>query len=226
MTVGDVDAVVVGAGISGLVAARELRRAGASVQVLEARDRVGGKIHTVDVGGCAVDLGAHWVGPTQRRFLALLEELGIATEPQYVDGRHSLTLDRDRRTFTGSIPFVSLFGVAETAWRVARVELRRRRIDVEAPWSSRGARRLDAITLEEWMRGMRSASARATFEISARTIFGAEPSELSLLFFLWYVQSAGGFPALTQVHGGAPEPRVRGGAQQGCERLPREPRDE
>src|SRR4051794_7061676 len=219
MTVGDVDAVVVGAGISGLVAARELRRAGASVQVLEARDRVGGKIHTVDVAGCAVDLGAHWGGPTQRRFLALIEELGIATEPQYLDGRHSLTIDRHRRTFTGSIPFVSLFGVTETAWRVACVELRRRRIDVQAPWRSRRARRLDAITLAEWMRGMRSASARATFEISARTVFGAEPSELSLLYFLWYVQSAGGFQALTEFEGGAQDARLHGGAQQVCERL-------
>lgn len=215
----DVDAVVVGAGISGLIAARDLHRAGLSVQVLEARDRVGGKVHTVTVEGCPVDLGAHWVGPTQRRFLALLNELSIETEPQFLAGKHTLTLGGRRRTFTGSTPFVSPFGAAETAWRVARVEVRRRRIDVEAPWCSRGARELDGLTLADWMRGIRSETARATFEISARTVFGAEPDELSLLYFLWYVQSAGGFRALTEFEGGAQDARVRGGAQQVCERL-------
>ncbi len=73
MTEAHVDVVVIGAGLSGLSAARQLRRRGASVVVLEARDRVGGKMHTVSLEGCAVDLGAHWVAPTQRRVLALAD---------------------------------------------------------------------------------------------------------------------------------------------------------
>lgn len=215
----EVDAVVVGAGISGLVAARDLHRAGVTVCVLEARDRVGGKMHTVSLEGCAVDLGAHWVGPSQRRVHALLSELDIETEPQHLAGRHSLMFGSRRRLFTGSAPRISVVGTAETVLRVAAIELRRRRIAVEAPWASRRAADLDAVTLADWMAGVRSESARATFNLVARTVFGAEPSELSLLFFLWYVQTAGGFRQLTEFAGGAQDSRIVGGAQQVCDRL-------
>jgi monoamine oxidase len=215
----DVDYAVVGAGLSGLSAARELHRRGASVAVLEARERVGGKMHTVSVGGCAVDLGAHWVGPTQRRMLVLTDELGIAREKQHLDGTHLLTLGGERHEFTGSTPIVSVGGTAETALRVAWVELRRRLVDNEQPWRSRGAGRLDSFTLAHWMRGLRSQTARATFKIAARTVFGAEPSELSFLYFLWYAQCAGGIQALMDFEGGAQDSHLTGGTQQVCERI-------
>ena len=76
--------IVVGAGISGLTAARELKRAGVAVTLLEARDRVGGKMYTVEVGSDPVDLGAHWIGPGQRRIADLAREFGVATEPQHL----------------------------------------------------------------------------------------------------------------------------------------------
>ncbi|SDS88536.1 Monoamine oxidase [Actinoplanes derwentensis] len=61
------DVIVVGAGLAGLVAARDLRAAGLSVQVLEARDRVGGRTWTAPLPGtqAAVDLGAEWLSPQQ-----------------------------------------------------------------------------------------------------------------------------------------------------------------
>jgi monoamine oxidase len=66
---------------------------------------------------------------------------------------------------------------------------------------------------------VRSGPARTAFEIVARTVFGAEPSELSLLYFLWYVQAAGGLQPLTAFEGGAQDSRLTGGAQQVCEHL-------
>lgn len=53
--------IVVGAGMAGLGAAAELRRAGVRPIVLEARDRIGGRVHTVEDLGAPVDLGAAWI---------------------------------------------------------------------------------------------------------------------------------------------------------------------
>lgn len=60
-TPGDPPVVIIGAGVAGLSAARALVDAGIDVLVLEARDRIGGRTHTVDVGGATVDLGGAWI---------------------------------------------------------------------------------------------------------------------------------------------------------------------
>ena len=74
------DVVIVGAGLSGLMAARTLLAAGVEPLVLDARDRVGGRTWTRPASdGTLLDLGGQWIGPTQRRILALVEELGVHT---------------------------------------------------------------------------------------------------------------------------------------------------
>ncbi|MFY1584234.1 FAD-dependent oxidoreductase [Micromonospora sp. WMMD734] len=80
--------VVVGAGFSGLAAAAALCRGGARVVVLEARDRVGGRVATRRLDdGTALDLGAQWIGPTQERMAALVAEHGLTTFPSAAQGR-------------------------------------------------------------------------------------------------------------------------------------------
>jgi monoamine oxidase len=151
--------------------------------------------------------------------LALADELGIEVEKQYLDGAHLLTLAGERREFSGLIPRTSLYGMAETIQGVARVELRRRLVRREDPWRSRSAGRLDSLTLAHWMRNLRSDAARAMWTLTARTVFGAEPAELSYLYFLWYAQCAGGVMQLTDFEGGAQDAHLRGGTQQICERI-------
>lgn len=75
------DAIVVGAGLSGLVAARELVREGLEVLVLEARDRPGGRTRIAAVEGVAVDLGGEWVDETHEELKALVSDLGLELRP-------------------------------------------------------------------------------------------------------------------------------------------------
>ena len=97
-----VDVVVVGAGLAGLLAARDLLAANVSVLVLEARDRVGGRLlnHTL-ANGTVVEVGGQWVGPTQDRVLALAEELGVGLFPTYIEGEHFLAMDGAVKRYGG-----------------------------------------------------------------------------------------------------------------------------
>src|SRR5690349_10170045 len=88
------DVVVVGAGPSGLTAARELKKAGLAVAVLEARDRVGGRTWTDTVDGAMLEIGGQWVSPDQTVLLDLLQELNLETYPRYREGE-SMYIGKD-----------------------------------------------------------------------------------------------------------------------------------
>ena len=81
-----VDVVVIGAGISGLFAARSLARSGVTVRCFEARERVGGRLHSVEVGRNGVDLGATWFWPDEVLVESVARDLGLAVFPQYLEG--------------------------------------------------------------------------------------------------------------------------------------------
>src|SRR3546814_6415757 len=80
------DVVIVGAGAAGLTAANDLRRAGLSVAVLEARDRVGGRLWTDVIDGAMLEIGGQWVSPDQDALIETVAELGLETYSRYREG--------------------------------------------------------------------------------------------------------------------------------------------
>ena len=187
-----VDVVVVGAGFAGMCAARALLAKGRRVEVLDARDRVGGRVKAGKIAGVTVDLGGQWVGAKHTRLSALLAEHGIAKAEQYLEGQ-SLT-ELNGRRFRGPGDDVSLGKATDAAMARAleRVANLTSEVPLEDPWNAPKAREWDRMTVEEWIRSQtRDPGARAMLRLMVEGLYTAEPDQVSLLFFLSYVKSGG-----------------------------------
>lgn len=216
------DVAIVGAGIAGLVAAREFVRAGKDVVVLEARDRVGGRLLNHDLGsGKVVEIGGQWIGPTQDRIAALAEDLGIETFPTYTAGDNLLVLGGARQRFTGELPPFEGDTAGDILTGLVRLEEMAGEVPAEAPWRAELAEEWDAQTFATFVEDTtKDPGARAMFELVAGAVFTASSAELSLLHVLFYIASAGNLsPLLTDVEGGAQQDRFVGGSQRVCEAM-------
>ncbi len=220
------DVAIVGAGFAGLTAARDLVQAGKSVVVLEARDRVGGRVWNHDLGGGKVsERGGTFVGPTQDRVMALATSLGIGTFPVYDTGNDLYIADSTRLTYsdtgtTGTAPPDPEI-LAALAVIIPELDQMSTSVPVEAPWEAADAAAWDGMTLESYINSQATATQRfkEVTSLATRPIFGAEPRELSLLFVLFYIASSGDaqnpgtFERNFDTRGGAQQNRFVGGSQ-------------
>ena len=215
------DVLVVGAGLAGLTAAKELVAAGRSVLVLEARDRVGGRVVNRDIGdGKIVEMGGQWAGPTQDRVLALAAELGVATFPTYDTGKKVLHFNGKRGTYSGAIPRINPLILADVGRAQARLESLAAKVPTEAPWTAPRAEEWDGQTFGTWARrNTASRGARTLLALAAEAVFAAEPGDLSLLHVLFYSHSGGSFQKLIDTTAGAQQDRFAGGSALIAERL-------
>ncbi len=211
-----VDVVVVGAGYSGLAAARRLVAAGLDVLVLEARDRVGGRVWTETTpGGAVVDHGGQWLGPTQEHLAALAAELGVSTFGTHTAGASVELRSGVRHEFTGLVPTSDAAASADAVAALLELDLLAQEVPAGDPWTHPDAGDLDRRTLEAWMADeVGSPGAHALMTTASLGVYGAEPCELSLLFALAYAHGGGSMSALVRTAGGAQERRFAGGAQQ------------
>jgi monoamine oxidase len=217
----DAEVIVVGAGVAGLVAARELTRGGKQVLVLEARDRVGGRLLSREIlPGVWIDLGGQWLGPTQQRAYALAQELGIELFPTYHEGESLIYQGGRLRPYRGVIPNIGLLALLDFGRAISRLDRLAQEVPLDAPWRAPHAHRWDSMTFATWIeQAMRTPVGRWGLTLFAEAVFAAEPCEFSLLHALFYIHSGGGVERLSGVRGGAQQDRFTLGAQSLATRL-------
>ncbi len=211
----EADACIAGAGFAGLTAARRLRQAGRSVVVLEARDRVGGRIWTDHLSdGSPIDRGGAWLAPQHEAVFRLAGEVGVSTYKTWVKGAHLLVGEGRTRRYTGLIPKISPLAVATIALAQARLDRTSKHVPLDAPWTAKRATEWDRQSVASFVEhsGIRASIARDLFEMAVRGLFASDLNEVSYLDLLFLVRAHGSINTLFSIEGGAQENLVEGGA--------------
>ena len=210
------DVVIVGAGAAGLTAANELKKAGFSVAVLEARDRVGGRLHTDVIDGAMLEIGGQWVSPDQDALIDTVADLGLETFSRYREG-DSVYIGPDgvTRRFTGEMFPVS----AETERAIAeitdRLDAMVAEIDPDRPWAHQNAAEWDSISWDAWLRAQTDddEAARNLAFATGSAMLTKPVHSFSLLQSLLMAASAGSYSHLVDADF-ILDKRVVGGLQQ------------
>ena len=190
------DVVVIGAGLAGLTAARDLQAAGLSVKVIEARSRIGGKTWTVPISsgrGC-VDMGAAWINDrTQKHISKLATEFGLATVKQNTDGKVAF-LDNSGKVSSfqyGELPKLSSEETEDLVSVRDLVQELCQRVNIRN-WEGDRLAVLSERTMDECVKQIaQTAASSYSVQVWTRAMLGVEPHELSGLFFLDYCRSGG-----------------------------------
>jgi monoamine oxidase len=196
--------IIVGAGLSGLTAARELHRAGVDVLVLEAADRVGGRsMSETSVLGSRLDLGGQWIGHDHRHLTTLVAELGLSQYPMHT-AKAPLIVDGPRRVSLASPTVLSAVAALSVVGVLAR---------------TRTPKRLNRVTVDRWLRRVPGRSARRLLEVIALISWTCDLDRMSVYAMTDMIRGQHGLLTMLSTRGGAQDALVVEGAGTLAERI-------
>ncbi len=217
-----VDAIVVGAGLSGLAAAETLAESGASVLVLEARARAGGRVHNIGSTrlGATLDAGAEFIGPTQNHIAALARRYDVRTIRTYNEGDSVFWHSGAGTRMPAAVPLPLHAETIGAGAALARAQVQALApFPVGEPWKHPDARYLDSLTWGQYCAQIADTpTARVLTQVAMSAPLSVRPDEVSALYFINYIAAAGDeanpgtLIRLLGTDGGAQESLFEGGA--------------
>jgi len=187
MTSNDKTVTIIGAGLAGLSAAYDLQRAGWKVTVLEARDRVGGRVYSVRsfANGQVAEGGGEYIEENHTRMIALAKEfnipLGLSGSWQAQTGDWACFDGKAGRVTDQDIWGFDLVGEIERGWE-SMAGLSQNVSDPYQPQAAKEAERLDVQSAADWIQSLDAhALTKKYFTTYIRSEYTCEPGHLSLL---------------------------------------------
>lgn len=209
------DVAIVGAGLSGLTAARLLKNAGKKVIVLEAQDRVGGRTWSKWIDDKTfIDVGGQWIGKGHAKMYQLAREAGIKTFPTFTEGLNIWQSGALVKTYKGENPPIGFLALLKINAVMNRLDHLAEDIDPSQPWETINAELFDEMSFGDWIdQEIKNKKARAHIKRIAEGELCTSTYSVSLLQVLSSAKATGSLKQAERVEDGALKDRIEGGAQ-------------